>query len=84
MTRKPAILSCADNASSKLEGRKMLLEENGYQVLSAANGKGAVQAFVSNTVDLVLIDCHIPQIDGGEAAMQGRCQRKLFRLGILM
>jgi CheY-like chemotaxis protein len=70
MTGKPVILCCADNASSKLEGRKMLLEENGYQVLIAANGKGAVQAFVSNTVDLVLIDCHMPQIDGGEAAIQ--------------
>jgi two-component system, sensor histidine kinase and response regulator len=70
MTRKPVILSCADNATSKLEGWQMLLEENGYQVLTAANGKEAVRAFVSNTVDLVLIDCHMPQIDGGEAAMQ--------------
>jgi CheY-like chemotaxis protein len=77
--RKPSILECSHdqetsdpqcNASSTLEGRKMLLEENGYQVLTAANGKGAVQALVSNPVDLVLIDCHIPEIDDGEAAMQ--------------
>jgi two-component system, sensor histidine kinase and response regulator len=70
MTVKPVILSCADNASSKLEARKMLLEENGYQVLTAENGKGAVQVFVSNPVDLVLLDCHMPEIDGCEAAMQ--------------
>ncbi len=69
MTRKPVILSCADNASSKLEGRKMLLEEDGYQVLTAANGKEAVQVLASNPVDLVLFDSHMPQKDGGEAAM---------------
>jgi two-component system, sensor histidine kinase and response regulator len=72
MTRKPVILSCAHNPSSKLEGRKTLLEENGYQVLTAANGKDSVQAFVSNTVDLVLIDYQMPQIDGGEAAIHMR------------
>ncbi len=70
MARKPVILSCADNASNKLEGRKILLEENGYQVLTAPNGKEAVQALVSNPVDLVLLDCHMPQKDGDVAAMQ--------------
>ena len=70
MTGKPVILSCSDNASSNLDGRKILLEENGYQVLTAANGKDAVQAFVANPVDLVLLDWHIPQKDGGVAAMQ--------------
>jgi CheY-like chemotaxis protein len=68
MTGKPVIL-CADDASTMLQGRKMLLEENGYQLLTAANGKELVQAFVSNTVDLVLLDYHMPQIDGGVAAM---------------
>jgi CheY-like chemotaxis protein len=72
MTRKPVILCCTDNASSKLEGRKMLLEENGYQVLTAANGKEAGQAFVSNTIDLVLLDCHMPQMDVDVAAMHMR------------
>ena len=70
MTGKPVILSCADNASNKLESRKILLEENGYQVLTAANGEDAVQALVANPVDLVLLDCHMPQKDGDVAAMQ--------------
>jgi len=69
MTAKPVILCCADNASSMLEGRKMSLKENGYQVLTVANGKEAMQAFVSNTIDLVLLDCDTPQEDGGVAAI---------------
>ena len=71
MTEKPVIL-CADVTSTMLQGRKMLLEKNGYRVLTAANGKEAVQAFVSHTVDLVLLDYRVPQTDGGVAAIHMR------------
>ena len=71
MTRKPVILWVNDGWSV-LEGREMLLEENGYQILTAANGKEAVQAFISNAVDLVLLDQHVPQIDDGVVAIHMR------------
>src|SRR6476660_4581096 len=48
MTRKPVIL-CVDDTLSVLEGRKMLLEATGYRVLTATNGKEAVQVFASNS-----------------------------------
>ena len=67
MLGKPVIL-CVDDAPGVLEGRKMLLEENGYRVLTATNGKEAIQAFVSNSVDLVLLDYHMPEMNGGMAA----------------
>jgi CheY-like chemotaxis protein len=71
MTGKPLIL-CVDDTSSVLEGRQMLLEENGYKVLTATSGKDAVHIFASNPVDLVLLDYHMPQMDGGVAAMHMR------------
>jgi DNA-binding NarL/FixJ family response regulator len=49
---KPVIL-CVDDTPSLLEGEKMLLEENGYRVLIATNGKEAVHPFASHSVDLV-------------------------------
>jgi len=67
MTRKPVIL-CVDDTLSVLEGRKMLLEATGYQVLTATNGKEAVQVFASNSVDLVLLDYHMPEMNGAVAA----------------
>ena len=70
MVRKPVILSCANNTPGKPDGRKLLLEGDGYQVLTAANRREAVQALVSNPVDLVLLDCRMPQRDGDVAAMQ--------------
>lgn len=46
----------------------MLLEAAGYRVLTATNGREAVQAFFSNSVDLVLLDYHMPEMNGGVAA----------------
>ena len=68
MLGNPVIL-CVDDAPGVLEGRKMLLEENGYRVLTATNGKNAIQVFVSNSVDLVLLDYHMPEMNGGMAAV---------------
>jgi CheY-like chemotaxis protein len=69
MSRKPVIL-CVDDTPSVLEGEKMLLEENGYRVLTATNGKEAVQAFTSHSVDLVLLDYYMPEMNGGMAAVR--------------
>ena len=68
MLGKPVIL-CVDDAPGVLEGRKMLLEENGYRVLTATNGTDAIQVFASNSVDLVLLDYHMPEMNGGMAAL---------------
>ncbi len=69
MSWKPVIL-CVDDTPSVLEGQKMLLEENGYRVLTATNGKEAVQAFTTHSVDLVLLDYHMPEMNGGMAAVR--------------
>jgi CheY-like chemotaxis protein len=69
MAGKPLIL-CVDDAWNELEDQKMLLEENGFEVLTASNGIDALQAFVSHPVDLVLLDYHMPQMNGDVAAAQ--------------
>jgi len=69
MSWKPLIL-CVDDTPSMLEGQRMLLEENGYRVLTATNGKEGVQVFTSHSVDLVLLDYHMPEMNGGMAAVR--------------
>jgi len=64
------VILCVDDTPSVLEGEKMLLEENGYRVLTATNGKEAVQAFTSHSVDLVLLDYYMPEMNGGMAAVR--------------
>jgi CheY-like chemotaxis protein len=48
----------------------MLLEENGYRVRTATNGKEAVQGFTSHSLDLVLLDYHLPEMSGGIAVVR--------------
>jgi CheY-like chemotaxis protein len=74
MPGKPVIL-CVDDKPSVLEGQKMLLEGCGYRVLTATNGEEAVQAFVSNSIDLVLLDYHMPSMNGEAAARHMRAAK---------
>jgi CheY-like chemotaxis protein len=46
----------------------MLLEESGCTVLASTSGAEALQLFASNPVDLVLLDYHMPQMNGDAVA----------------
>src|ERR1700732_5158433 len=67
MPKRPLIL-CVDDEFNGLEGRKMLLEEAGCKVLVATNGANALQLFASHPVDLVLLDYHLPGMNGDVVA----------------
>jgi two-component system response regulator CpxR len=63
VTKTPIIL-CVDDEWSGLEGRRMLLEQRGYRVLAATSGEEALQFFASHPTDLVLLDYHMPRMNG--------------------
>lgn len=63
MPAKKRIL-CVDDQPSGLEGRKMLLEGCGYEVLIAASGVTALQLFSAHRFDLVLLDYRMPEMNG--------------------
>jgi CheY-like chemotaxis protein len=63
MPRRLLVL-CVDDELNGLEGRKILLEEAGFKVLVATSGADALQLFASHPVDLVLLDYHMPGMNG--------------------
>ena len=63
MPRKPVVL-CVDDEWNGVEGRKMLLEEARCKVLVSTSGADALQLFASHPVDLVLLDYHMPGMNG--------------------
>ena len=67
MTERPVIL-CVDDDWDWLKSRKLLLEERGYQVLAASNGVEALHFLTSVWVDLVLLDYHLPHMNGDMVA----------------
>ncbi|USD33517.1 hybrid sensor histidine kinase/response regulator [Vibrio coralliilyticus] len=64
---KPLIL-VVDDKRVQLLLAKLYLEQLGYNVLLANNGKVAVQTIQNNPIDLVFMDIQMPIMDGFEAA----------------
>ncbi len=67
----PRILVVEDNPTNLLVARRMM-EIGGFQVEVATNGRDAVEAAGSRQFDLILMDVHMPVLDGCEASMQIR------------
>lgn len=67
MPRRSLVL-CVDDEWNGLEGRKMLLEQAGLKVLVANSSADALQLFASHPVDLVLLDYHMPGMNGDVVA----------------
>ncbi len=59
------ILLVDDNANG-LKARKMVLEELGYGIVTAANGHDALERFAPQKFDLVVTDYKMPRMDGLE------------------
>lgn len=64
---KPLIL-VVDDKRVQLSLAKLYLEQLGYNVLLANNGKIAVEMVQNNPIDLVFMDIQMPVMDGFEAA----------------
>jgi len=70
MGKKREMILCVDDQLSGLEGRKMLLEQCGYDVRVAASGATALQLFSSHPIDLVLLDYRMPEMNGDVVAQR--------------
>jgi CheY-like chemotaxis protein len=70
----PTIL-CIDDEELGLEIRKMVLEREGYTVLTARDGVSGLTIFETQQVDAVILDYAMPDLDGGQVAAIMR-QRK--------
>lgn len=57
------ILIADDNASSR-ELIRTLLEHSGYEILEAGDGKEALDVARVSAPDLILLDIHMPVLDG--------------------
>ena len=61
-----AALLIADDEKNILSGLKLAFEDEGYDVITASDGKEAWDKLQKNIVDLVITDLRMPEMDGYE------------------
>ena len=74
------ILVVDDAAFMRLRAAKLLVEA-GHQVLEAENGRLAVETYLRERPDCVLMDITMPEMDGLEALAQIRAKDPHARIG---
>lgn len=73
----------ADDKESSRELIRTVLERSGYQVEEAADGREALSKARSSPPDLVVLDLHMPQLDGFAVLEQLRREPRFHRLPIV-
>ncbi|MDP6115289.1 MAG: hybrid sensor histidine kinase/response regulator [Planctomycetota bacterium] len=66
----PAVILVVDDEEANRELLQVWLEEAGYQVAHAPTGAGALEFIQKNSVDLVLLDVMMPEMNGYEVCKE--------------
>jgi CheY-like chemotaxis protein len=67
-----AVLLCIDDNVDLLECEKSFLESYGYTVLSAVSGGVGLELASKYSVDVVILDYFMPEMNGQEVAVEMR------------
>jgi CheY-like chemotaxis protein len=71
-TPQSAVLLCIDDNEDVLECEKSFLESFGYCVLTAASGGKGLELASRHSVDVVILDYNMPEMNGQEVAIEMR------------
>ena len=62
------MILCVDDEELGLKIRRIVLESEGYQVLTATNGPEGLEIYLQYPVDAVVLDYFMPEMNGREVA----------------
>lgn len=68
---RPALLY-VDDKPERLETLRAILEQRGYQVLTALNAQDGLRSFLTQKISLAILDYYMPSMDGGAVALTMR------------
>ncbi len=84
MNRHNPVILCVDDEPTNLSLLEFMLVPKGFKVVSAVNGKEALQIVQSASVDLVLLDIMMPGMDGFEVCRKIKNDEKLSNIPVVM
>ena len=82
-TRNPVIL-CVDDEPVNCELLENVLVANGYEVISASNGKDALLKIKTLEIDLVLLDIIMPELNGFEVCREIKENKESMNIPVIM
>ena len=80
----PRTVLVVDDDNDLRESVAALLVEEGYQVLQASDGEAALTVLASATVHVILLDQHMPGMDGASFLRERQQRAHLARIPVLM
>lgn len=83
VSHETATILVAEDHLDSLEAIRTLLEAFGYRVLTAVNGRQAVDVARARRPDLILMDIMMPELDGFEATRELRRSDGTRRIPII-
>jgi two-component system, chemotaxis family, chemotaxis protein CheY len=78
------IIMTADDSASIRQMVSFTLKGAGYDVVEAVDGRDALEKLNSTSVDMLLTDLNMPNMDGIELIRQTRAQAKFKFMPIIM
>lgn len=81
--RRPTVLA-VDDQEENLDLLDAILEDAGYNVLTAANGREALERVESERPQAILLDVMMPDMDGFEVCRRLKASRRTFFVPVVM
>lgn len=74
----------ADDSKMMLEIAKIMLEKSGYTVVTATNGKEAVDLAEKEKPDIIFLDAEMPEMDGWETCQYLKSKPETGNVPVIM
>ena len=74
----------AEDEPNIVESLKFLLDRAGFEVTVKTDGRQALDAVLTNTPDVLILDLMLPELDGYEVLRQLRADRRAEELPVVM
>jgi CheY-like chemotaxis protein len=78
------IILVADDEPETLEMLRVILEQRGHEVITAADGREAIEQVVNYQPDLVLLDIMMPEVDGSAVCAHIKKSDLLKRIKVVL
>jgi two-component system sensor histidine kinase/response regulator len=81
---RPVEILMVEDSPTQAEELKYILEKKGYRVLSAPNGKQALELLNNSRPDIVISDVVMPEMDGYELCKRLRAEERFNNIPVIL